>query len=365
MRILCAGGGTLGSVTPLIAIIEELRSRMERDAVGQPDVLWIGTKKGVEKDIVCASDIPFHSIYTGKLRQYFDVRNLIDPFLLCIGIIQSLIAILRFRPDVIIGAGSFVSVPVLWAGWLLRKRAMILQLDIVPSLSNLLTSFCAQAILVACKEEERFFPSRKTHTIGIPVRLLVQDWKQKMEHESERRSARESFGIHDDLPVAVVMGGGTGSQFINALIMESVSDLEGVCHIIHIIGKGKAPDGYATLSHYHHYEFLTDRLIIALALADVVVTRAGMGSLAELSALGKPCIIIPIPHSHQEQNALYFEKRNAALYCSQDSLTKKMFGEKMKKLFHDTLMREEYSLRMSQALEGGARQRSVDILLSL
>ncbi len=364
MRILCAGGGTLGSVTPLIAIVEELRARMNADGVSEPEVLWMGTRNGIEKELVKTVAIPFTAIYSGKLRQYFDVRNFIDPLLLCVGIIQSLIGILRFQPDVIIGAGSYVSVPVLWAGWLLRKRSMILQLDIVPSLSNLLTSFCATAVLVACAEEERYFSARKTHSIGIPVRQDISHWKEKMEEEHERKKARATFGIHDELPIVLVMGGGTGAQFINMLITESIQDFEEICHIIHIAGKGKA-DAKAIGSYYHQFEFLGDRLPCVLALADVVVTRAGMGSLAELSALGKPCIIIPISHSHQEQNALYFEKRNAALYCSETTLTEKLFFEKVQKLLNNNLLRQEYSRRMSEALAHNASQKAVDILLSL
>lgn len=365
MRIMCAGGGTLGSVTPLIAIVEELRYRMKRDSVTPPALLWIGTRNGIEKSILQDSAIPFQSIYCGKLRHYFDIRNFIDPFFLCIGMVQSLIAVFRFYPDVIIGAGGYVSVPVIWAGWLLRKRVVVLQLDLVPSLSNLLTSFAACAIFVACEEEKKFFPAQRTRVIGVPVRRTISEYSQKLKDVSERRKMRTHFDIHDDMPILLVMGGGTGAAFLNTLIADCLSQLEGICHIIHSAGKGKKRAPSHANKQYHYYEFLADDLIPALALADVVVTRAGMGSLAELSFLQKACIIIPIPDSHQEQNALYIEKHRGGIYCSQKSITSNMLVEKIQKLFSDTALRQAYATSLGNAFPSDARERVVDAIVSL
>jgi len=365
MNILFTGGGTLGSVTPLLAIAEELRSRMEVDKAGVPDILWIGTRKGIESKLIAEYGIPFMPIFSGKLRQYFDVRNFIDPLLLCIGIAQSFFAILRFQPDIIVGAGGYVSVPVLWAGWLLRKRAVLLQLDIVPSLSNLLTAFTASAILVACEEEKKYFPAPRTHVVGIPIRTKIEERKHVLERHDERLNARKLFGIHDELPILLVMGGGTGAVFINTTIKECLSDFADVCHIIHITGKGKNEGDIVNSKYYHPFEFLTDDLISAMSIADSVVTRAGMGSLAELSYMSKACIVIPIPDSHQEQNALYVEKRQAGLYYSQKTHSSSEFARKVRKLLSDTEMRERYGRALHNAFFQDARKRAVDILMSL
>lgn len=365
MRILCAGGGTLGSTTPLLAIIEEIQSRMRRDGEGVLHAHWIGTRNGVERTIVQMYAIPFTPIYCGKLRQYFDLRNFIDPFLLCIGIIQSCAAIARFQPDIIIGAGSYVSVPAIWAGWLLRKRIVLLQLDLIPSLSNLLTAFAASAVLVACEEERRFFHNRLTHVIGIPVRHALDEYKEKFTQAHEREKMRTHFGICDDLPILLIMGGGTGAVFLNKLIIDCLPELCRLCHIIHVTGIDKNGSGSYCGERYHPFEFLTNDLIPALALAEVVITRAGMGSLAELSFLQKACIVIPIPDSHQERNALYIEKKQAGMYCSQKTITPKLLIGKICRLFSDPALRENYAASIGSAFPSHARQRAVDIILSL
>lgn len=365
MKILLTGGGTLGSVTPLLALAEEFRFRMKRDGVESPDIRWIGTRAGVEKAVISEYAIPFIAIFSGKLRHYFDIRNFIDPFLLCIGILQSLYVVWRFQPDVIIGAGGYVSVPVLWAGWLLRKRSVLLQLDLIPSLSNLLTTFCASAVLVACEEEKRYFPEHTTHIVGIPVRRTFFECKERMTNEDERKKMREYFGIHDNLPILLAIGGGTGAIFLNTLITESLLELTEFCHVIHVSGKGKEHQQKYILRQYHPFEFLTDDLVPAMVLADVVVTRAGMGFLAELSFLEKACIVIPIPDSQQERNAVFVEKKHAAIYCSQKSITKELFIEKIKKLLSDTVLSREISNSLGKTFPSDARQRAVDIILSL
>lgn len=365
MRILLTGGGTLGSVTPLVAIAEELRSRMKHDGVSAPEILWVGTRKGIERKFLLPYAIPFTPIFSGKLRTYFDIRNFIDPFLLCIGIFQSIGIIMRFRPDIIIGAGGYVSVPVLYAGWLLRKKSVLLQLDLLPSLSNLMTAFTASSILVAFEEEKKYFPSDKTHVVGIPLRKSLAECAERLKVENGKRKAREHFGVHDDLPILLVVGGGTGALALNVLIEKSIGELTEFCHVVHITGKGKGGSGEVSSSHYHRYEFLDADLPQALVVADAVVTRAGMGFLAELAFLEKPCVIIPIPDSQQERNALFIEKRHAGVYCSQDTITSTQLVSKIRKLFGDKKLRDEYGAVLKALFPQDAARKAVDHILEL
>ncbi|MBI4239596.1 glycosyltransferase [Candidatus Uhrbacteria bacterium] len=317
LRLLFTGGGTLGSVTPLLAIYEELQ---KRHVVSGATTLWIGTRKGVEEQLIREYMIPFRWIYAGKLRRYFSLRNFLDPFLLCLGLFQSLYRVARFRPDVIVGAGGYVSVPVMYAGWFWKKKICIFQLDIEPTLSNLIVSRIANAIGVACEEEVHFFPKTKTSLVGIPVREAI---RQCGTHE--RNHLRKTIGVTDSLPVMLALGGGTGSLGLNTILAQSVSELSKNMHIFHITGHNKQTISHDHQERYHHIELAGKELPALMAAADVVVTRAGLGTLSELSYLGKPTIIIPLPNSHQERNAAFFEKKGGARYLGERYCTPEKF----------------------------------------
>ncbi len=353
MRIIFTGGGTLGSVTPLIAVYEEF--------AGSAQAMWVGTRSGPEKELVRGYHMPFRSIFSGKFRRYFSVRNFLDPFLLCIGIVQAFRIILTFQPDIIVGAGGYVSVPVMWAGWLLKKKILILQLDIQPSLANIMTRFCARGVALACDDQKKYFQGGKTVVTGIPVRKKIVELAGKIRDSKNRISLRVLLGIPDDnLPVVLIVGGGTGAEFINIRVLESLGELTKICHVVHITGKGKG--GVAVVSYiqerYHVFEFLGEKLLDYIAISDCVVTRAGMGMLSELSVYGKPTIIIPIPHSHQEKNAVYFERqKHAAIYLLQEGLTAEKFIETIRRIFKDSVLMQELSDHVRLALpQDGARR---------
>src|SRR3989344_7674434 len=117
MRIILSGGGTIGSVSPVIALFEEIKKQHS-----EAEFLWVATRSGLEYKLIKDYNISIRSIFSGKFRRYFSFRNLLDLFLIKLGFFQSLFIILSFKPDVILSAGGFVSVPLVWAGWLLRKN---------------------------------------------------------------------------------------------------------------------------------------------------------------------------------------------------------------------------------------------------
>lgn len=356
MKIIFTGGGTLGSVTPLLALYEELSPSAQ--------AIWIGTRHGPEKELVRAYHMPFRGIFSGKLRRYFSIRNFLDPLLLCIGVFQAVRIISAFGPDVIIGAGGYVSVPVLWAGWLLKKKIVIFQLDIQPTMSNMLTRFCAQKIALACEQNAGFWGKNAVVT-GIPVRKRVYERAQEMQDEKKRVQLRAQLGIPlDSFPIVFVVGGGAGAAAINICVREALGDLTRMCHVIHVTGMGKGgdPSVQYVQERYYTFGFLKEEMIDYVALADCVVTRAGMGVLSELSILGKPTIIIPIPHSHQEKNAVYFERqKHAAIYLAQEGLTGEKLARTVARVLDDAVLRTELSDHMKQALprEGAQKIRKL------
>jgi UDP-N-acetylglucosamine--N-acetylmuramyl-(pentapeptide) pyrophosphoryl-undecaprenol N-acetylglucosamine transferase len=303
MKIIFSGGGTLGPVTPLLAIKEII-------AQEYPDAkfVWVGTVHGPERELVEKAGIEFRTIASGKLRRYFSFLNFFDLFRFVIGFFQSLKFIWKQNPDVCISAGGFVSVPLHYAAALLGTPTWIHQQDVKVGLANRLMSSCARLITTATREEKSEFPARKTVWLGNPVRKDIL--------RGEKEKAKKIFGLSGTLPVVFVTGGGTGSAMVNQMVVEALPHLEGVCEIIHLSGKERPHDlTERAAKHsklYHTYEFFTDEMKHAYAGAHLIVSRGGFGSLTELAALQKAAIVIPKP-GHQEENVAFLKHANAVV----------------------------------------------------
>jgi UDP-N-acetylglucosamine--N-acetylmuramyl-(pentapeptide) pyrophosphoryl-undecaprenol N-acetylglucosamine transferase len=290
--IILSGGGTLGSVTPLIALWQEMRQDKSLDFV------WIGTRDGVEHDFVKNFyGIPYISIAWGKLRRYFSLRNFIDPIFIFLGFLQSLYYLLTLQAGVVVTAGSFVSVPLAYAAYLLRVPVIIHHMDLRVGLANKLIAGVATLINVTFEENTQHFPAHKVVSLGHPVRT-----------EFDSVIAKSIFRLNEGLPTVLVLGGGTGAVQINQGIVRNLSELLEFCNIIHITGKGKALvyDVADTAGVYMQKEFLSDEMVDAYQQADLVITRAGLATLYELLYLNKNMLIIPIPANQQEDNAKFF-----------------------------------------------------------
>lgn len=309
MRLFLVGGGTLGPVAPLVAIGEAAKERGDLEIVG-----FIGTARGPERALVASLGVPFFPVWAGKWRRYWDIRNLLAPFVTLIGIVQAYRIIAKLKPDVIVSGGSFVGVPVVIVARLLGIKTVIHQQDVVPSLANKFVAALANTITVTFPETAAAFPKEKTVVIGNPVRPSVL--------RGNRERALHRFDLDPEFPTLFVFGGGTGAQFLNDLVEQALPKLTEVCQVVHATGVGKFPLRLLQKKRrYHPIEIFREAMPDVYAVADVVLARAGIGTITELAALGKPAIIVPIPHSHQEQNAALLAALGAAEVCSQSELT--------------------------------------------
>ncbi len=326
MKVLLVGGGTGGSVSPLLAIAKNLRFK-------KPEVqfMWLGSRSGPEKKMVTAADIEFKWIFSGKLRRYLSWRNFIDPFFILIGFVESLILLYRWRPDVVVSAGSFVAVPVSLAGWILRIPILIHQQDVRPGLANKILAIIAKRITITFPESAQHFSKGKTVICGNPIREEILT--------GNRDRGRELFNLQEDLATILIVGGGTGALKINQIIVGALPELLNFSQVIHITGAGKKLPPLAIKEKeklYHTFEFIVSEMPDALAVADLVITRAGLGFLTELAALGKATVIIPIPHSHQEDNARYFCERGAAICLQQNNISSQSLVADIQELLADS-----------------------------
>lgn len=337
LRILFVGGGTGGSAAPLLAIAEEIRRNIQNN-----HMLFVGSRGGPERVLVEEQKIPFLPIHSGKWRRYFSLRNVMDVFSIMVGFFGAVRIIRRFSPSVMVCAGSYVQVPVVWAGWIRRIPIILHQQDVDPGFANRLCASFARHITVTFESSTKHFQSKKTTWTGNPVR-------QNILHGSEERG-RSTFELRHDLPVILAFGGGTGALALNQLIAACGLNLVRRAQILHITGTGK---DVFVVSHpnYHAVQFLTNSMADAYALATVVVCRAGLSTLSELSALGKPAIIIPLPETHQERNARYFERHNAAVVLHEH----KMSHHDLERTIIDLIDHPELRSRLSQNIRAIGR----------
>ncbi len=336
MKILLTGGGTAGSVTPLLALAKYFKE-------GDDKLLFVGTKTGPERKLVEGAQIEFKTIFSGKLRRYFSLRNFTDICRIKLGFFQSLIIILKFKPDVIVTAGSFVSVPLVWAGWLMRVKILVHQQDLQAGLANKLMAPFAAKVTKAFEETKI-----KGEWLGNPVRDL-ETKSDKIVTTSEK-------------PVILFTGGGTGAVGINKLV--SLALLEDF-QVIHVTGKGK---GINTALHkdYFTYEFLGLKMMNeAYDKADVVVSRAGLGTLSELATLGKAVIVIPMPDSHQEKNADYFKNKQAAIILNQKKLNPEKLTKIISNLYKDKQRMGALEGNISKIFKSNATSKIVEEVYKL
>ncbi len=340
----------MGSVIPLLAVAEELKKKNPN-----VDFCWLGTRGGLEEKIIRDYNMDFKAIWSGKFRRYFSWLNLVDMFKVLFGFIQSIYILARWRPDGIVSAGGFVAVPVVWAGWLLGVPSLIHQQDVRVGLANKLCSWVARKITVCFEDSAVNFNPNKTQVVGNPVREAV---KEKV----SREELLARFKLKEDLPVVLVMGGGRGAASINELALDALDELIEFCQVIHITGAGEWQAGKK--NNYIQYDFLVDSLP-AFKAAEVVVSRAGMGSLTEIAYLKKPAVIIPMPDSHQEDNAAYFYESGGIIVLDEEELDEDKLVRVVKGLLKDKKKMKELGERAYGVIEWGAEAKMVEIILGM
>ncbi|MBI4652692.1 undecaprenyldiphospho-muramoylpentapeptide beta-N-acetylglucosaminyltransferase [Candidatus Kuenenbacteria bacterium] len=356
MKILLIGGGTMGSVSPLLAIAEEIKKQNDIE------FLWLGTKKGPEKKVIENYKIPFKTIFSGKLRRYFSWQNFIDLFFIKIGLFQSFFILLKFRPNVILSAGSFVGAPVIWAGWLLRIPCLIHQLDLRPTLANKLTSPFVKKITVTFEKSLKDFSKKKTIWTGNPIRRELKIINYKL----EIKEAKEFFGLEENLPTLLVIGGGTGALELNKIIVQAIPQLIEFFQIIHLTG-GRIENNLIIEKRYHSYEFLTKEMKYAYTVADLIISRAGIGTLTELCYFKKPSILIPMPKTHQEENANFFKNNQVVVVLDQNELVKdkNLIIKEIKKIMQDEKKLQNLRENIGKLNKENAAKRIVEIIKGL
>jgi len=354
MKILFSGGGTLGPVTPLLGFKDLFEQRKDLEYI------WVGTKNGPEKKIISEAGIPFFILPSGKFRRYFSFKNIWDIFVIIFAFFRSIFFLLKHKPNICITAGGFNSVPIHFAAFFLGIPTWVHQLDREVGLANKLMAKIAKVISVSNEEDIKNFKKEKAQHLGNIIRKAVLT--------GNKEKGREFFHIQKSSKILLVTGGGTGSESINNTLLEILPNLEGLCEVIHLTGKGKFDSNIKKAEEkynfYHPHEFLTSEMKHAVALSDIIVSRAGFGSLTEFAAAGKPCIIIPL-RGQQEENVLALQEKNAIVAISPDDFHAKNLEEAIERLFEDLEHQESLRNNFSKALPQAKGKNALQILDSV
>ncbi len=357
-KIILTGGGTGGSVAPLLAVADELKLNFSSDN-DRFEFLWLGGDAGPEKEMATKADLAFKAVSSGKLRRYFSWRNLIDPFLIIVGFFQSIFIIKKWRAELVVSAGSFISVPVVWASRLLGVSVLIHQQDVRPGLANKLMAPAAKTVTVSFSQSVADFGAKAVFT-GNPIQ------RQISELQIEKGVFFDIFKIEAGVPVVLVVGGGTGSQALNLLVEKALSELVKFCQIIHLTGEGKKNDFVFLHPRYKFFEFLSSTQMAAVyGIAEIVVSRCGMGVLTELAFLAKPAILIPLPGTHQEDNAELFFRHQAAVVLDQNQLTREIFIRQINSLLANRELQKKLSENISRLMRPDGARNIAEVILKL
>ena len=346
-KIILTGGGTAGHVTPNIALIPRL------EELGY-EIEYIGSYKGIEKELIEPFGIPYHGISSGKLRRYFSVQNFTDPFRVLKGFSEANKLIRKLKPDVIFSKGGFVSVPVVIAGKRNKVPTIIHESDMTPGLANKLAMPSASKVCCNFPETIEHLPAEKAVLTGSPIRqeLLTGDTK----------AASKFCGFTEDKPVVLVIGGSLGSVVVNNAVRLALPELLEKFHVVHLCGKGKLDESLNGLKGYVQFEYIKAELRNIFALADIVISRAGANAICELLALHKPNLLIPLSanasRGDQILNARSFERQGFSMVIEEEELTKESLLENVFRLYDN---RNTFV----EAMKGSSQQNSIDTIVAL
>lgn len=363
IKILLTGGGTGGHITPLLAVIAQIK-KLDPNI----KILYVGRKQDISA-YFADIDVETKSILTGKLRRYFSWLNFTDLIKVFLGTIQSLFIVLFNKPNLLFAKGGFVSVPVVLAARICGVPIIAHESDIIIGLANKISARWAKFIAVGFEPKNYIDISQKKLIFtGNPIRddfLAIAGKTQKSLVIGKKK-------IDHKLPVLLITGASTGAHRINELVHAILPDLLEKMSIIHISGRGdynwleneKKKLSEIELSRYHLYSFLAAEMASTMNFSDMVVSRSSANLLSELAVLKKPAIIIPLSTSasnHQWHNAKIFQRGGAIELIDE----RKASPVDLKEIILETIKDKKKCLKLSENISKFAHPEAAQKLAEL
>ena len=373
MTIAFTGGGTGGHFYPIIAIAEAINDVARQMRLVEPALYYLAPEPFDERALF-ENRIVFVRVRAGKVRRYFSLSNISDAFITFWGAITAFITLLRLYPDVLVSKGGYASVPSLLAARILRIPVIIHESDARPGRGSLLGARFAVKIAVAFDSAIAHFPEKvrsKIARTGIPIRKALM--------RVEPEGAKQYLSLEPSIPTMLILGGSQGSVRINEAVLTALPSLVAFANVVHQTGAKNLASveavskvilaKEANASRYHPFDYLSEMALQrAAGAADIVLSRAGAGSIAEISVWKKPSIIIPIPEtiSHdQRTNAYAYARTGAAVVIEEENLTPHLIVAEAKRVLGDPALAKKMSEAAASFTDPDAAKTIAEAVLAV
>ena len=359
-KILFTGGGTAGHIFPIIAVVRELR-KMGSDA----QFFYAGPKDDFGEIILSQESIKIKWILAGKIRRYLNWKSVLENiadvlFKIPLGFLQAIFYVFISAPDLIFSKGGYGSLATVLAGQILQVPIILHESDVTPGLANrFMSKFTSQIFVAFPVAQTEYFSEDKMIAVGNPMRVELLN--------GDAEKAKDYFDLIVGKPIILVLGGSQGAQAVNDLMLAILPQLLTDFEIIHQTGsknleqlkaEAKVVVDETLARRYHPIGFLKEvELRDAFEACDLVVSRAGSGSIFEIAACQKPSVLIPLSSSaqdHQLKNAYAYAQNKAAVVMEEANLTPRFFLEKIKYLFANPDELQKMSQRAKEFSKPGS-----------
>ncbi len=360
MKIVFTGSGTGGHFYPIIAVAEAVHDIVAESQLVDPQMFQFAPAP-FDQDALFATRIEFVPIPAGKVRRYFSFQNFTDIFVTLSGIMKAWSTLFKLYPDVVFSKGGYTSVPTVLAAHYLGIPVIIHESDTRMGRANKLAARFAYRIGVAYESAAQDVPAKakkNVAVIGTPVRKILA--------LTDKEQAMQSLGLDPTVPTVLVLGGSLGSKKINDMLLAGLTELVETMNVIHQTGKDNFAEVGPTsklileksahASRYHAVPyFAADSLRQAASAADLIVSRAGSGSISEIAFWKKPAILIPIPESishDQRTNAYSYAHTGAAVVLEEGNMTPHVLASEIHRIATDAELAQ--SMGEKGAVYGGS-----------
>ena len=354
-NVIVSGGGTGGHIHPALAIADEIMRRNP-----EANVRFVGALGRMEMDKVPAAGYDIDGLWiTGVERKLTSTRNLVFPFMLLSSLWKARRLLKRHRPQVVVGVGGFASGPLLDQAVRLGLPTLIQEQNSFPGVTNRLLAHRVRRVCAGMPGMQRWFPVKRLVVTGNPLRHHVVQLAQP--HDGQHQEALDHFGLRDDLPVVFVMGGSLGAVSMNdavkAILTAEPSAAQRGYQLLWQCGGRHETEAQSWLETHPCDGVVctgfVDRMDLAYGAAQLIASRAGAMSVAELALVGKPAVLVPSPHvaeDHQTHNARSLTELGGAELLP-DSQVRERLGKTVSRLLHDP----DTCAAMAEAMKGAAK----------
>jgi undecaprenyldiphospho-muramoylpentapeptide beta-N-acetylglucosaminyltransferase len=361
LKVVISGGGTGGHIFPAIAIADAIKNR-----VPSAEILFIGAKDRMEMDRVPKAGYPIEGLRISGFQRSFTLENLSFPFKLISSIRKATQILKDFKPDVVIGVGGFASGPTLRAANKIGIPTVIQEQNSYPGITNRIVGKKAKAICVAYEKMDQWFPREKTYLTGNPLRsnILV---------EGKRDEAALCFQVDANKPVVLLVGGSQGALGINKGISAQLQTLGKTdLQLIWQTGKYYYEKAVQEVKNFGLEDkikpmLFIDRMDLAYAISDIVISRSGAMSISELAMVKRPVIFVPLPtaaEDHQTKNAQRLVDAEAALMVKNDE-TELILIPKLIELARDKAKQQKMKENIGRFARPNAAKDIVETILQI